>query len=371
MVCSGAMALVACASEGTVEPSSSPGDPAVAVDIEAVPADSPQLVHVSVLATEGDSRRGVCVTDRGGRVHCSYAHEDWTWREVPALDGSNGVYIRWIGEICAVSQARDLECSTLRNPERRQHITSDVGRTYGQIGIHCALSPTRALTCWGRDDVMHHVLGLPIRWFFGGAPSDTDGNALPTVIARSVDGVAVTSHHVCILSGGRLTCEGANHYGQTTDAEPGADGARIIALDGVTAVSASGLVTCAIARGEVFCWGEIGPTDSVRECVYDLASPRAEQRVAVPTRVVSASSRSPYVALAAGRALSCVATADHELWCWAMRDPEGTMRRVGTSIAEFDVAGTSYCFLNTEGTLVCDGETLAPPINETGRAPSR
>lgn len=366
-----ALALGACASEPAIETPSSRADPPIAVDVDAAPVDPSQLAHVSVLATHVDSRAGVCVSSRAGRVQCTYAHEDWAWRDIPGLDGSRGVRVHMGGEICAVSDAGELECTTLPSPDTREHITSHVSRTFGHLGIRCALSPSRALTCWGSDDTLNYVLSLPPRWFFGGAPSDADGHVPPVVIARDVEDVAVTSHHVCILSGGLLTCAGANHYGQATDARPGADGARTVALDGVTAVSASGLVTCAIAHGEVWCWGEIGPVDSTRECIYDLASPLPGQRHAVPTRVVPASSGSPYVALAAGRALSCVMTADRELWCWAMRDPEGTFRRVGASIAEFDVAGTSYCFVDTDGVLVCDGETLAPPLSETGLAPSR
>lgn len=323
--------------------------------------DPSQLVHVSVLATHVAPRLGLCVSSASGRVHCSYEHEGWLWREIPGLDGTHGVFVESAGEICAISRDHQLECTALRALDVRQRIVSDATRLVGDFGIRCSLSSDHALTCWGRDDALNHVLHLPERWFFGDAPSDAEGRVLPTVIARGVDDVAVTGHHVCVLSAGVLTCEGANAYGQTTDAPPAADGRRTVALDGVTAVSARGLVTCAIARGEVWCWGEVGTEDAPRECIYDLAHAPPGQRHAIPARFVPASSGAPYVALEAGRALSCVATADRELWCWSMRDAEGTLRRVASSVAAFDVAGTSVCLIDMQGQLVCDGEAIDPP----------
>lgn len=357
----GAMALVACASERTVEPSSPHVDPTTTEEAEAAGADPSQLVHVSVLSTQVDARLGLCVSSASGRVHCSYEHEGWAWREITGLDGTHGVFVEVGGEICAISRDHQLECTTLRTPDVREPVVSGVERVVGDLGIRCGLSSDRALTCWGRDDSLGELLRLPERWFFGDAPSDADGHIPPTLIARSVDDVAVTGHHVCVLAGGTLTCEGANAYGQTTDAPAAADGRRTVALEDVTAVSASGLVTCAIARGEVWCWGEVGSEDVPRECIHQLAYPLPRQRHAVPARFVPASSGAPYVALDAGRALSCVETADHELWCWSMRDAEGTLRHVASSVAGFDVAGTSVCVLDTRGLLMCDGEAIDPP----------
>lgn len=185
----GAMALVACASErATLPPRVAP--PMDIPNIASV--DASQLVHVSVLATNGAPRLGLCVSSASGRVHCSYEHEGWVWREIPGLDGTHGVFVESAGEICAISRDHQLECTALRALDVRQRIVSDATRLVGDFGIRCSLSSDHALTCWGRDDALNHVLHLPERWFFGDAPSDAEGRVLPTVIARGVDDVAVT-----------------------------------------------------------------------------------------------------------------------------------------------------------------------------------
>jgi alpha-tubulin suppressor-like RCC1 family protein len=147
----------------------------------------------------------------------------------------------------------------------------------------------------------------------GGAP-----DAGPIITPLRTQEIALGSAHTCaLLDGGRVACWGDGSQGQLGDGQMGSDYHRPVAavvpgLTGVTAVRAGGDTTCAIAGGTVVCWGngafgQLG--DGTAAEGHAVASPIAVQGL------------SGVVDLSVNGQNAC-AVAAGEVLCWGRNAPE-------------------------------------------------
>lgn len=139
-------------------------------------------------------------------------------------------------------------------------------------GTACAITDTHRLYCWGDNtygQIGNGQMGSdqyetePTLVDFTGDPDDAD---------PPVTDVAVGEAHVCAIAGGELYCWGSNVHGQLGDPTASSDSPRPypgkvdlghIASYGVDVtpkrIAAGGNRTCAVSEaGPVYCWGENG-----------------------------------------------------------------------------------------------------------------
>lgn len=162
-----------------------------------------------------------------------------------------------------------------------------------------------------------------------------------TDIARSdaapltgVRELGVGYFHACSrLTDGSVWCWGTNLYGQLGAPLPGSDGGgvgaserarQIPGLTGVTSLGVGDLFSCALAGGEVRCWGgaslgRVGSSIGLVECS------EGNECAPVPVSVeglaeLSEAYASPVVQVAAGGEQACARLANGRVWCWGLND---------------------------------------------------
>jgi lysophospholipase L1-like esterase len=160
------------------------------------------------------------------------------------------------------------------------------------------------------------------------APTRVDG------IAGPVAALALGERHSCALAAGEVFCWGANAQGQLGD---GTDAARAVAakvkgLPGPVSAIASGRQhVCALVAGEAICWGG-GAATPAR--VSGLATGLAR--------------------LAAGGDRSCAAAPDG-VWCWTGRGAPSRIDGVAGPVRSLAVGLDHACVLQA-GAVRCWGE---------------
>ncbi len=235
-------------------------------------------------------------------------------------------------------------------------IASDMDDEYLEVAAGekhtCGILSTGAVRCWGDNSLGQ--LGST----FGSV--DLSGDS-----ARKV---AAGRDHTCVVleESGTVRCWGSNHSMQIGDmATVGSEAwlpTEISGLAGVTEIAAGSYHTCALAGGNVFCWGEnMGWQSGV---AY-------EDYVTEPTNVPLAG---PAVAVAAGEYHSCAVLADGNAYCWGSnlygQLGDGVTR--GTTVSPVPVAGVTNltgveagehhsCAVNVSGAVFCWGQ------NDDGR----
>lgn len=139
--------------------------------------------------------------------------------------------------------------------------TVPIGTTNGSLAANgsisvgdrfsCGVANAMAF-CWGKND--YGQLGN----------NTTVSVSQPQAVTTNLQGLAVTkvsagTNHACAIANGQLYCWGSNASGQlgyttggTYQSTPG-----LVSLSGrVTDVSAGNNSTCAIANGQAYCWGD-------------------------------------------------------------------------------------------------------------------
>jgi alpha-tubulin suppressor-like RCC1 family protein len=119
----------------------------------------------------------------------------------------------------------------------------------------CAITDRATLMCWGNNNMDQLGLG----------PASPQMRELPTTVPglTSVTDVAVGTVHTCAIATGEVWCWGLNNYGQLgTDAGPGTIRSTPERVPGAwgdgsvaTAVATSSSHTCAVVDGGLWCWG--------------------------------------------------------------------------------------------------------------------
>lgn len=140
----------------------------------------------------------------------------------------------------------------------------------------CVITAGRTLRCWGRNG---------FRQLGDGTTTDRTG-PVDVSDVRDVRSVTAGEHHTCALvADGRALCWGRGSAGQLGAGT--LDGVRedlghppvAVLLDGVTAIDAGGVHTCAVARERLYCWGsntssqlgDLGTSASATPVLVDLA----------------------------------------------------------------------------------------------------
>jgi alpha-tubulin suppressor-like RCC1 family protein len=104
--------------------------------------------------------------------------------------------------------------------------------------------------CWGETWLADPAVNL-VPWMVSGLPSP--------VRAIAVGGTDLGDNHACALLDDGLMCWGSNAFGQIGQTPPDYNPAVPVRVHGlpspVQAVAAGELHTCALAAGQVWCWG--------------------------------------------------------------------------------------------------------------------
>jgi len=150
-----------------------------------------------------------------------------------------------------------------------------------------------------------------------GASLDSAGGdaGRPPAPLAGVTQIAAGAHHSCAIAGGELYCWGQNGYGQlgVGDNAQRLYATRVVGFEApVEAVTAGAGHTCAIAGGDLYCWGSGS---------FGALGLRAQSDELTPQRVDLAGVRAVFASqggMTEGRPRShtCAITSGHDLFCW-------------------------------------------------------
>lgn len=187
-------------------------------------------------------------------------------------------------------------------------VTASRGRLVDRYGHTCALLAAGTVQCWGLNSAGQLGTGTTVD---STIPANVPGLSGVTVTAVEAGG-----WHTCaLLSNGTVRCWGDNFFGQlgidpamaTNSPSPVA----IADLTNVRAIAAGVVHTCAlISGGTVKCWGANGQGRLGDGLPVNLSSSTA---VIVPVTVTGISTA---IAIAAGRAHTCVILSSGAVRCW-------------------------------------------------------
>src|SRR6185295_246083 len=134
----------------------------------------------------------------------------------------------------------------------------------------------------------------------------------PVQVALPVHAVAAAAGfgHTCVLGDDQsVYCFGWNVYGQLGrgDILDHYDAGKV-GLEGVTAISATDVQTCALAGGQVHCWGYGGNGEIGNGTMSN---------VNVPTKVALPAGQD-YAQVGVGASSACARSAAGEVFCWGL-----------------------------------------------------
>jgi len=228
----------------------------------------------------------------------------------------------------------------------------------------CVVSDAEEVHCWG-----------PGAWIWM-TDADDHADAQPPPPREThfrvpgltgVRRIALSDYSACALDAhGNVWCCGRNENGEmgrATISKRTIQPERVPSLHGVSAITALGDGTCALASGELYCWGAAAFGDRVEaRCKDDMPCTPQPQRMRVPTSA-------PIVALS-GR---CVLDAQGSAYCWGGKRRGGPgdagscgrdcvqppHRLLGLpSLSQITDSGDHTCGLAAGRELVCWGDML-------------
>jgi alpha-tubulin suppressor-like RCC1 family protein len=172
---------------------------------------------------------------------------------------------------------------------------------------------------------------------------------------EQVDELVSGQNHLCALINGDVLCWGENASGQlgigTSGASVNAPGTKVIGLSGVTDIAAGRSHTCAVADGDVYCWGE----NSSSQCGLADTADRM-----LPT----SHGFSDAISVAAGDAHTCALVANGTVWCWGSgSDRQNGATMTGAELHSLEsqwthvAAGSAHtCAIYSGGDFYCWGD---------------
>jgi prepilin-type N-terminal cleavage/methylation domain-containing protein len=220
------------------------------------------------------------------------------------------------------------------------------GRTVTQISRTCALADGQVF-CWGPGGFGQLGDGL------GTSSSTPVAVSTSGVLSgRTVTAISSGGFQSCALADGQAFCWGAGGYtgdgtATTRNAPVAVSTSGVLSGRTVTAISSGYLHTCAIADGQAFCWG--GGTSAQ---LGNGASSNSNVPVAVSTAGVLAGKT--VTAISAGGFNTC-AIADGEVFCWGT-GTNGMLGNAASSTSNIPVAvSTSGVLSGRTVTAVTNG----------------
>lgn len=230
----------------------------------------------------------------------------------------------------------DLGETPATNPVNGGLVALPGGQTAAAIaagGAHtCALLTSGDVTCWGSGGSGR--LGYSNLNSIGNTPGNTpatnpvDGGIVQLPSGQAATAIATGTNYTCaVLESSVVSCWGAASFGQL-----GTGGTNIIGddekpsslpaltlQDGATAISATGLHTCAIVgSGDVTCWG----FNDVGQLGYGNTATIGDDLGETPTTnpvnggLVPLPGQSRAIAIAAGTNVTCASLDNGVLTCW-------------------------------------------------------
>ncbi len=247
------------------------------------------------------------------------------------------------GSLIAASLAL-ASCVAAPASEPDSPITLAVGFTHA-----CVLRASE-VHCWGDD--RFGQLGR-------GEVSDTPRTPGPAITSGEVIDVAAGGSSTCALDReGAAWCFGLGRHGQLGDGtlDTRAIPARVASLPPASAISVGADHACAIAGGDVYCWGWNGTGQAVP--AQRPTAPGDPSDVLVPTRVEGLA---PMRAVTAGYLDTCAQTLEGELVCWGALHGEPTSLGRARAVA----IGVDHVCVAREASTTCFGAApggARPPL---------
>ena len=278
----------------------------------------------------GLGTNAVCVR-LGGRVHCGVGDDAVPLSSTPPLGGiEDATSLSFaMQQGCIATKKGTVHCfDDVRNGELPVVVPgiTDARRVFAGDQQSCALTGDGSTWCWDRGmkltrlalrdvaEVASTIHDMCVRTKSGDVTCfSTDATTqnqprFPTTSLAGVTSVAGMHSVFCAVAGGEVSCFGAL-YGFLDGIGPERDvDLRRVGVTGATKVGTGGQHACALMRdGSVMCWGvnanaELGtPDDPRRGHPYP------------PTAVPGVLGARD---LAVGRSLTCAIMAADDVWCW-------------------------------------------------------
>lgn len=205
---------------------------------------------------------------------------------------------------------------------------------------HACVLRDHEVRCWGDD--RFGQLGR-------GETSDMPRAPGPSIVMPAVVAVAAGGSSTCVLDdAGAVFCFGLGRHGQLGDGtlDMHATPTRVAALPPASAISLGSDHACAIAAGDVYCWGWNGTGQAVP--AQRPRMPDDPSDVLVPTHVEGLA---PMAEIVAGYLDTCARTVDGELVCW------GAQHETPTSLGRARAAaiGVDHLCVVRDDTTTCFG----------------
>jgi alpha-tubulin suppressor-like RCC1 family protein len=211
----------------------------------------------------------------------------------------------------------------------------------------CAVGSDGNVLCWGSDRAGQ----------LGDGVADTVARP-PSAVAgvTGVTAIAASWQHVCALvAGGKVTCWGDNAQGQIGDGvaggiRPPTTPAPAALPPSATAVATGREHTCALAGGNLLCWG------GNSQAQVDPSQPSAS--VPSPSPVVGAIAADP-IAVAAGAQHTCIVQGggNNPIVCWGANGSGQLGGGTAIDNATAVVAGATFtCGVAADGAIFCWGD---------------
>ena len=219
----------------------------------------------------------------------------------------------------------------------------------------CAVLQDGTVKCWG-DNTTGKLGG-------GDGVMATSGFPVTVQGLTGVTSVSAGDSFACAIAGGEVWCWGSNTWDELGTAGVPAFSdtpVKIAGLSNVTAVSANSQHACALSGGSAWCWG--GNVDAES----GVASP---DRIAAPVQVAGVSG---IVALTTTAEASYAILANGSAWCWGydgceqngarsytMNSPVPVAIPTFTNLTALTATTGSFCGLQKSGAVQCPSTPAA------------
>ena len=286
----------------------------------ALPVRVPGISHPRAIAA-GD--RHTCAADMSGNVLCWGADDTGQLGDGADMDQGLPREVAGLSNVTALAAGKDFTC---------------------------ALGQDKTVRCWGDDTAGQ--LGD------SGSPQTRRLPAVVAALSPNITALSASWQHVCAIDTAKtLLCWGANGAGQIGDGTtigPRPPTTPVAPLPAqVSAVAAGHDHTCALASGDLYCWGENGQGQVVK------GTPSAPWPT--PQSITGPDLLDP-AAVVAGGQFTCIkgggdATSGSPITCWGATDQEQTGGGVPVKDATAVAAGGAFaCALAADGALFCWGD---------------